>query len=71
MATYYTNPPADCQLCHADFKGVMFDARLPSLFNQWGNVCGHCFVECGGRLGTGWGQKYEKQSDGRWLKVGG
>jgi len=24
-----------------------------------------------GVLGLGWGQKYEKQSDGRWLKVEG
>lgn len=25
----------------------------------------------GGRLGTGLGQRYKKQSDGRWLKVEG
>jgi hypothetical protein len=24
-----------------------------------------------GKLGTGYGQKYEKQADGRWLKVEG
>jgi hypothetical protein len=24
-----------------------------------------------GRLGTGYGQKYEKQADGRWLKTKG
>lgn len=24
-----------------------------------------------GRLGTGYGQRYEKQDDGRWLKVEG
>lgn len=24
-----------------------------------------------GRLGTGYGQKYKKQSDGRWLKIEG
>ena len=24
-----------------------------------------------GRLGIGYGQKYHKQTDGRWLRVGG
>lgn len=60
--------PDQCQTCQRDYEGVMYDARLP-LHGSWANICRRCFVAFGCRLGTGWGQKYEKQPDGSWLKV--
>jgi len=37
----------------------------------WGNMCLTCHRRVGVGLGTGKGQKYEKQDDGKWLKVAG
>lgn len=48
----------------------MYDACI-GITGPWGNLCAECFRGNGCRLGTGRGQKYEKQADGRWIKVGG
>ena len=38
----------------------------------WGIMTRESFLTHGmGKLGPGWGQRYEKQPDGRWLKVEG
>jgi len=58
-----------CQLSNESYNGVMYDANLPGI--GWGNWNEATFKAHGGRLGTGLGQKYEQQSDGRWLKVAG
>lgn len=52
---------------------VMFDATLPVAPGRkiWGNYCYFCFHKHGGQLGTGLGQRYEQQPDGKWLKVAG
>ena len=52
-------------------NGVMYDARLPSHGGSWGCVCFACFDASGASLGTGRGQKYRQQDNGRWLKVAG
>ena len=72
MATvYYTSPvPEQCQICTEPMPFVMYDAKVPG-HGSWGNICGECFELHGCRLGTGYGQKYSKQSDGKWLKVEG
>lgn len=68
---YWTSPlPATgCQLTNRPFNEVMYDANLPGI--GWGNWCQETFDEYRGRLGTGLGQKYVLQDDGRWLKVEG
>ena len=67
---FWLSPLEDkCQLYGIPFFGVMYDANLPGY--GWGNYCEMAFWQRGGTLGTGRGQKYEKQSDGRWLKVAG
>jgi len=67
---YWSSPlPDACQLTGKPFNGVMYDANLPGL--GWGNFCFEAFDERGGKLGTGLGQKYRLQDDGRWLKVAG
>lgn len=63
------DPPPACQLSGAPFNGVMYDANLPGV--GWGNFNEATFKRYGGRLGTGFGQKYEQQADGRWKKVAG
>jgi hypothetical protein len=49
---------------------IMYDAK--TIHGPWANMSEISFQRHGfGRLGTGYGQKYEKQPDGRWLKVEG
>jgi hypothetical protein len=51
---------------------VMYDAK--TRFGHWANMSEESWqIEGGtcGQLGTGLGQKYELQEDGRWLKVEG
>lgn len=51
---------------------VMIDGKTMSRFGQWANMTPHSWEVYGcGWLGTGFGQKYELQADGRWLKVEG
>jgi len=49
---------------------VMYDAKTK--MGPWANMSEVSWKQHGiGMLGTGYGQKYEKQVDGRWLKVEG
>lgn len=60
----------NCQVCGRPLDGTMYDVALgPGA--PWGNICKRCFVEYGCSLGTGFGQEYKLQKDGRWLKVKG
>jgi hypothetical protein len=66
---YWLSPvPAGCDVCKGPFNGVMYDAKVGG---PWGNICDPCFKEHKCSLGTGYGQKYEKQDDGKWLKTAG
>jgi hypothetical protein len=52
------------------YKDVMYDGRTNS--GPWANMAAQSWRIYGvGKLGTGYGQKYKKQADGRWLKVEG
>ena len=62
-------PKCDIGNSH-ELNGVFFDARIPG-YNQWGLVCPACASRFGVKLGTGYGQKYKEQPDGRWLKIEG
>ncbi len=67
---YWLSPlTGNCQLCNGPYNKTMYDANLRGV--GWGNFCHSCFTDHRGTLGTGRGQKYTKQADGRWLKVGG
>jgi hypothetical protein len=57
--------PYDCKT-----GGVMYDAATKE--GPWANMSEQSFKEFGcGKLGTGFGQKYELQPDGRYMKVAG
>ncbi len=66
---FWCGPIDKCQLTGDELGDTMYDARLPS--GQWGNIGQRAFEENGCRLGTGLGQKYKRQEDGRWLLVEG
>ena len=59
---------------HDDFgrryEKVMYDGKTS--YGPWANMCQWSWDVHGcGKLGQGYGQKYERQPDGRWLKVAG
>ena len=52
------------------YANIMIDGKTVN--GPWANMTPRSWRRYGcGQLGTGYGQKYEKQSDGRWLKVEG
>lgn len=52
------------------YSNIMYDGKTKQ--GPWANMTPTSWRIHGvGRLGTGFGQKYEKQSDGRWLKIEG
>lgn len=53
----WVSPLDSCQLCDADFAGVMYDAALKT--GGWANICHSCFGQFGRSLGIGLGQRYE------------
>lgn len=63
------NPPKICDLCAAPLLARFIDGKTQR--GPWGNMCFLCYVEHGCGLGTGRGQQYDLQKDGRWKKTGG
>lgn len=54
----------------APYKDVMIDGKTKQ--GPWACMTEESWKEHGlGLLGTGLGQKYQRQEDGRWLKVEG
>ena len=71
---YWSGTISKCNLCpqplgDVDGGRAMYDVRIPA-YGSWANVCYGCFQSYGCTLGTGLGQSYALQPDGRWLKTG-
>lgn len=73
---YWMSPaPIACDLIghvggtHDDITetGVFVDGR--TRMGPWANMCQTCHDRHGTGLGTGNGQRYTRQDDGRWLKT--
>lgn len=75
MDKFWVGQLTNCDWCSAPFSVAkagdkMYDAK--SLMGPWGNFCARCFpTVTQGKLGTGLGQEYTRQADGKWLKTGG
>ena len=63
------SPPDACDICAAVLVGIFIDGR--TRMGPWANMCNTCHRQYGCGLGTGCGQKYQLQDDGRWMKVAG
>jgi hypothetical protein len=63
--------PSACDLCSEPITTEFTDCGVPSARGRWGSICPTCFTLEGCRVGPGHGQRYEKQTDGRWLKTAG
>lgn len=71
MTVYWVGDVEKCDTCGNCFADTFYDGKTK--FGPWANMCPSCFT-CGpgvNTLGTGFGQKYEKQSDGRFMKTEG
>lgn len=64
-------PPDNCEICEAEIDALFYDAA--TVMGPWACMCHSCFALGPGlnKLGTGLGQKYQKQPTGKWLKTGG
>ena len=67
--------PEQCDLMHHledephDIRGEFVDCA--TVFGPWAILCPACHVKYGLGVGTGRGQRYKRQGDGRWLRVEG
>jgi hypothetical protein len=66
---WYGGPPEFCDMGGEPITDFFVDGK--SKMGPWGFMCASCHSRYGYGLGTGKGQSYKKQPDGRWLKVGG
>lgn len=67
--TKFLNPPEACDICHSQVTDEFVDGR--TIYGPWANMCPSCFKEIGIKLGTGYGQRYKKNSDNEFIKVEG
>lgn len=67
---YMGTVPANCNLCGADIEDKFYDAFIPA-YGQWGDVCPECFKRERCATGTGAGQEYSKNADGKFVKTAG
>lgn len=68
-AVYWLSHVGACEICDQPLTTLMVDGKTN--WGPWALMCVPCHTVHGGKLGLGIGQKYEKQQDGRWLKVAG
>lgn len=61
--------PTSCGYCRCRIGSTFIDGRTQ--LGPWMPLHPRCHAAVGVGLGTGNGQRYERQTDGRWLKVAG
>lgn len=69
---YWASPvPTECQVTRRAIDGEFVDGVVPAFSRSW--ACWHPqeFTRRGGKYGTGNGQLFTRQADGRWLKTRG
>lgn len=68
---YWLSPVGGFDDFSSPYKGVMYDARTKH--GPWACMTEQSWAKhrVDDRLGTGIGQKYVEQADGKWLKVAG
>jgi hypothetical protein len=75
MSKWLGHVPESCDLCDVDLifaytdRGTFIDGATKQ--GPWAIMCPTCHNVHGRGLGTGQGQKYEREPNGVWLKVAG
>jgi len=67
---WYGAVPTTCDFSGQPIVNVFIDGRMPGT-SRWGNFHPTSFANLGGKVSPGNRQKYERQADGRFLKIGG
>lgn len=59
-----------CDFCHKEIPHTLIDGK--TMMGSWATMCPQCHAFYGYRkFGTGIGQKYQKDSNGKFVKVEG
>jgi hypothetical protein len=67
---YWTGkPPIKCDITNLPINNCFIDGKV--LGGRWAIMTPRTHAVYGFGLGTGLGQKYVRQPDGRWLKIEG
>lgn len=68
LKRWLSPPPETCDICESHITKEFVDGR--TRLGPWGCLCVDCHKKEGGRLGLGFGQRY--QFDGKfWIKIAG
>lgn len=68
--SYWLSPVGAADDFGSPIDTVIIDGK--TRMGPWALMTPDSFEKFGtGKLGTGYGQKYEKQEDGKWLKIEG
>lgn len=67
---YWTGDIDNCNICKLPITTHFIDGRLTG-YTTWAIMCPKCFEDYGAGLGTGRGQLYKKQPDGKYMKIKG
>jgi hypothetical protein len=72
---YFLGPPPECcDSCGTKITDSFIDGQMKSTGPTnyiWAYMCKECHKEYGIGLGSGKGQQFEKDDDGKFLKVSG
>lgn len=60
--------PTHCDVCCKPISKTFIDGK--TVYGPWANMCCECHNKIGVGLGTGKGQKYERDGEA-WIKVTG
>jgi hypothetical protein len=72
MGTPPSKPcPKECNICKEDMKDEVEFYDFKTIGGPWADGCEFCFDLHGLGLGTGKGQRYNKQDDGTFLQTAG
>lgn len=66
---YYIGAPEACDVCKAKIGDTFTDGKTS--MGPWANMCPSCHDDHGVGVGTGRGQTYKREADGRFAKVAG
>jgi len=66
---WFGSVPKSCDICCSQITTNFVDGLI--VLGAWANVCLDCHKKFGCGLGVGKGQKYEKQPNGKFLKIAG
>ena len=61
--------PTNCDICQQQIGNEFIDGKTKQ--GPWGFMCPQCYEKHGVGLGTGYGQLYQKQLNGDFVKVKG